>query len=111
MGQVRWVMMLSARAGNRHFLRIAVVTWVHYRGLGENGTATEFVSLAHLDWNWMELRRENRCQWVVSDHVLWVTVQPGLMRGLEHNIRQAEFVLAPWESGVLIAVQQEDHLV
>ena len=111
MGQARLVMMLSARAGNRHFVRIAAVTWVHYRGLGENGTATGLVSLARLDWNWMELRWENRCQRAASDHALWVKVQLGVMRGLERNIPQAEFVRALWESGVLIAVQQEGHLV
>ena len=62
MGWVTWVMVSSALAGNQHFWRTAVATWVHYRGSGGNGMATEVVSRTHLDWGWMELRRENKCQ-------------------------------------------------
>jgi hypothetical protein len=59
----------------------------------------------------MALRRDNRCQQAIFDHALWVTVQLGAMRNLERNIPQAGFVCALWESGVLIAVQREAHLV
>jgi len=86
MVQVTWVMMPPVPAGNQHFLRIAVVTWVHHRGSGDNGTATEFVSLTHLNWDRMELVRDNRCQRAISDHALWATVQLVVMRGLERNI-------------------------
>lgn len=111
MARVTWVMMPSVPAGNQHFLRIAVVAWVHHRGSGDNGTATEFVSLTHLNWNRMARRQDNRCQQAISDHALWVTVQLGAMRDLERNIPQAGFERALWESGALIAVQWEAHLV
>lgn len=105
MGQVTWAMMPCALAGNQHFLRIAVVTGVHYRGSGDNGTA---VSLTHLDWNWMEPRRQNTCQQAAFDHALWGIIQLGVMRGLERSIPQAGFARALWENGV--AVQREGHL-
>ena len=59
MGRVTWVM-LPALADNQHLWRTAVVTWVHYRGWGENGMATEVVSRTHLDWGWMDPRQENK---------------------------------------------------
>ena len=62
MGQVAWVMTPSALVGNQHFWRTAVVAWVHDRGLGGNGMATEFVSRTHLDWGWMARRQGNKYQ-------------------------------------------------
>ena len=106
MGQVTWAMMPCPPAGSQHFLRIAVVTGVHHRGSGDNGMA---VSLTHLDWNWMEPRRENTCQQAVSDHALWVIIQLGAMRGLERNIPLAVFARAFWESAA--AARREGHPV